>query len=163
MELLLVRHAYLPTVTLGRLYAGSLSLATLEEPWIVNAFGPGGQRRNGLRHESCVPDGAYELQPHNTLKHPNVWALSNPTLGVWHNAAPPGLPYGRSAILIHTGNTTLDIEGCILVGVRHGRIESYDAVLESRTALVQLQARLGTSPHSLVIRPTAGTSEVSHV
>lgn len=162
MELQLVRHAYLPTVTLGTLRVDTLILATLEEPWIANPFGPGGQRRDGSKRESCVPDGTYELQPHNTPKHPRVWALYNPQLGVWHNAVPPGLPYGRSEVLIHTGNTTLDIEGCILVGLRHGRIEGIDAVLESRSALIQLQARLGTGPHSIVIRPTAGTSEVSH-
>lgn len=163
MQLTLVRHAYLPSVTLGKLTCGSLVLATLEEPWIPNPFGPGGQRRDGIHHESCVQDGTYDLQPHNTTKHPNVWALQNTTLGVWHNAPPPGLPYGRSAILIHSGNTTLDIEGCILVGLRHGRIENTDAVLESRAALAQLQARLGTSAHSLLIRPIAGTAEVIHV
>jgi len=158
-----VRHAYLPGVTLGKLYCGSLTLATLEEPWIANPFGPGGQARQGLRRESCIPDGTYELQRHDTLKHPDVWAFYNPTLGVFHNSVPPGLPFGRSAILIHTGNTTRDIEGCVLVGLRHGHIDNTDAVLESRMALEQLRARLGTQNHSIVIRPIAGTSEVSHV
>jgi hypothetical protein len=159
VEVLLVRHAYMSAVTLGRLYVGSLTLATLEEPWIASPFGPGGQRREVGKQESCVPDGKYELQPHDTLKHPNTWALSNPMLGVWHYSVPPGLTYGRAAILLHTGNTTADIEGCILVGLRHGRIEGVDAVLESRMAFAQLQARLGTSPHSLQIRPLAGTEE----
>lgn len=163
MELLLVRHSYSSDVTLGFLYAGSLRLATLEEPWIANPFGPGGQRRTPLPAESCVPDGRYQLQHHDTPKHPDVWALHNPDLGVWHESPPLGLPYGRVAILIHTGNTTRDIEGCLLVGLRHGHIEGNPAVLESRNALMQLRARLGTSNHSLVIRPTAGTSEVSHV
>lgn len=160
MNLLLVRHAYLPSVTLGRLSCGSLTLATLEEPWIANPFGPGGQRRrDGVTAESCVPDGAYELRPHNTPKHPNAWAIVNTALGVWHQSVPPGLPYGRSAILIHSGNTTRDIEGCVLVGMRHGRIDANDAVLESRAALEQLRGKLGTSAHSIVIRPTAGTTE----
>lgn len=162
MNIVLMRFAYLPNVTLGRLMVGSLTLATLEEPWIANPFGPGGQRRDGIHRESCVPDGNYDLVPHNTPKHPNVWALQNTALGVWHNSPPPGMTYGRSAILIHSGNTTGDIEGCILVGLRHGRIEGTDAVLESRMALSQLQARLGTSAHSLNIRPCAGTAEVSY-
>lgn len=162
MNVLLVRHAYLPDVTLGTLYVGSLKLATLEEPWSPNPFGPGGQRREGLKRESCVPDGTYELQPHHTVKHPECWALVNPSLGIWHHSVPPGLPYGRFAILIHAGNTTLDIEGCLLVGLRHGRIEGTAAVLESRAALAQLRARLGTSSHSLEIRPCAGTSENKH-
>lgn len=163
MNVTIVRHAYLPDVTLGTLYCGSLKLATLEEPWIPNSLGPGGQRREGIKHESCVPDGKYALQPHNTPKHPECWALENPVLGVWHHAVPPGLNFGRAAILIHAGNTTLDIEGCLLVGLRHGHIDGTAAVLESRAALAQLRARLGTSAHSLEIRPTAGTSEVSHV
>lgn len=163
MNCMLVRHGYLSSVTLGHLYVGSLALATLEEPWIKNSMGPGGQPRSGLKHESCVPDGNYVLEPHSTVKHPHTWALTNAALGVWHNAVPPSVGYGRAAILIHTGNTTADIEGCILVGLRHGRIDGIDAVLESRAAFAQLQARLGTSTHSLEIRPVAGTTEVSHV
>jgi len=162
MQLQLVRHAYLARATLGMLHCDdSVVLATLEEPWIANPFGPGGQRRDVQRnhHESCVPDGTYELQPHSTTKHPDVWALHNPTLGVWHWTVPPGLPYGRAAILIHTGNTTRDIEGCVLVGLRHGRIDNVDAVLESRLALERLRGRLGKQAHTIVIRPTAGTAE----
>jgi hypothetical protein len=159
MNLLLVRHAYLPDVTLGTLFVGDLKLATLEEPWIANVFGPGGQRREPGKRESCVPDGTYELQAHDSPRHPDCWALVNPTRGVWHYSVPPGLPYGRCAILIHTGNTTADIEGCLLVGLRHGRIEETFAVLESRSAMAQLRARLGSGPHLLEIRPTAGTSE----
>lgn len=162
MNLILVRHAFLPDVTLGTLFVGDLKLATLEEPWIANPFGPGGQRREPGRRESCVPDGKYDLQAHNSQRHPDCWALVNPVLGVWHYTVPPGLPYGRSAILIHVGNTTADIEGCLLVGLRHGRIEGTHAVLESRGAMSQLRARLGGDLHSLEIRPTAGTLEVSH-
>ncbi len=92
MNVLIIRHAYLPDATLGTLFVGSLCLATLEEPWIRNPFGPGGQRRDGIKHESCVPDGTYQLQPHNTPKHPECWALHNPALGVWHQAPPPGTP-----------------------------------------------------------------------
>lgn len=163
MNAVIVRHAYLPDVTLGTLYAGSLILATLEEPWIANPFGPGGQRRQPGKHESCVPDGAYELFPHNSAKHPNCWALHSPRLGVWQALPPPGLPYGRSAILIHTGNTVADTEGCILVGMRHGRgVDGQPMVLESRVALERLRTALGNLSHTLQLRPTAGTSEVNH-
>lgn len=159
MNLTLVRHAYLPSATLGYLHCGSLTVATLEEPWIDNRLGPGGQPREPMRQESCVPDGKYDLQPHNTEKHPNVWALVNPTLGVWHYSVPAGLIYGRAAILIHSGNTTRDIAGCVLVGLRHGRLDNLDAVLDSRVALEQLRGRLGTQAHSILIRPSAGTTE----
>lgn len=162
MNVLIVRHAYLPDVTLGSLYVGTLKLATLEESWAASPFGPGGQRRDATHKESCVPDGAYQLVYHNTQKHPDCWALVNTDLGVWSDSLPPGLPYGRTAILIHSGNTTADTEGCVLVGLRHARLDGQPSVLESRAALDQLRARLGTSNHSLEIRPIAGTSEMNH-
>jgi hypothetical protein len=158
----LVRHAYLPTCTLGRLTAGALELATLEEPWIPDPDGPGGQRREPGRRESCVPDGTYQLFPHSGPRQKDVWALENPTLGVFRQSVPEHRTWGRAAILIHAGNTVFDIEGCILVGMRHGRIEGTDAVLESRIALDHLRSVLGRDPHQLHIRSTAGTAEVSN-
>jgi hypothetical protein len=163
-----VRYAYTPSVTLGHLYCGTLTLATLEEPWIASPFGPGGQRRQEQRHlvvkqESCAPDGAYQLRPHSSARHTNVWALHNPQLGVWHHSVPPGLPYGRTAMLIHSGNTLADTEGCVLVGLRHGQGEGAE-VLESRRAIHALRVALGPSiTHSLLIRPINGTAEGPHV
>jgi hypothetical protein len=162
VNLTLVRHAYLPTCTLGRLYAGELHLATLEEPWSPDPDGPGGQRRQPGKRESCVPDGPYDLHPHSGVRQRDVWALENPSLGVWRDRVPEHLSYGRAAILLHAGNTVADIEGCILVGLRHGRIEGTDAVLESRAALDRLRALLRRNPHQLSIRSIAGTSEVHH-
>lgn len=163
MLIVLVRHAYLSTVTLGHLYVGPLTLATLEEPWLLDPDGPGGQGRTATLRESCVPDGTYNLLPHSGPRVKDVWALSNPALGVWPDSVPQDLTYGRASILIHSGNTTADIEGCILVGRRHGHFNGTDAVLESRSALDALRAALGVgSHHQLQIRPTAGTSEISH-
>lgn len=161
MEVRLSRHAYLPDVTLGRLYVGSLILATLEEPWRANPFGPGGVPKAPGRQESCVPDGSYRLEPHTRTKDQSkVWALVNPTLGVYHWSLPPGQPYGRVAVLIHIGNDTEDTEGCILVGLRHGTLDGKPAVLESRTALSRLQAVLSVNEmHNLLIHPTQGTTQ----
>src|SRR3990167_2913495 len=100
MILTLVRHAYLPEATLGRLAAGGLSLATLEEPWIQNPKGPGGQRRGSSTQESCIPDGEYVLKPHNGATFKDVWRLSNHALGVYD--FPNELPsqeWGRAAVL----------------------------------------------------------------
>lgn len=160
MNAQLVRWSYAPDVTLGTLTVGRLKLATLEEGWIANPFGPGGQRRQPGKRESCVPDGSYDLYPHNSAKHPQCWALHNPLLGVWQALPPPGLTYGRSAILIHSGNSVSDTEGCILVGLRHAKDPAGGAmVLESRAALEQLRSVLGNLSHSFDIRPTTGTSE----
>lgn len=161
MECTLYRHAYLPTVTLGRLYVGSLVLATLEEPWIPNPFGPGGQRRSATTHESCIPDGSYTLYPHTRPKTgAKVWVLENTFLGVYRESFPPGQPFGRTLILIHTGNSTDVIEGCILVGMRHGQENGKPWVYESTQALERLRAVLSVNEqHKITIAPTPGTSE----
>lgn len=162
MNLTLVRHAYLGACTLGQLYADTLVLATLEEPWIPDPDGPGGQRRAPGKPESCVPDGAYVLRPHVSPKYSSgVWALVNPELGVYYQPGeiPAGQRWGRAAILIHSGNTVDDILGCVLVGTRHGRLDGRDAVLDSRTALERLRGVLGRDTHNLTIRPIAGTQE----
>lgn len=164
MNLQLVRHAYLNDVTLGRLYAGTLVLATLEEPWRPDPDGPGGQRREGGQMESCVPDGTYTLLPHSGTKWERVWRLVNPRLGVYSMPGdiPPGQPWGRSAILIHSGVTVNSILGCVLVGLRHARYGGLASVEDSVKALDALRAELkvGTT-HTLTIRPIAGTAEAA--
>lgn len=162
MNLELTRFAYTKYAVLGYLRAGDLVLATLEEPWVADPDGPGGQRRQPGLTESCVPDGLYVLEAHDTPRFQNVWALVNPALGVYHWNA-PSHNYGRTAILIHAGNSLLDTEGCILVGKTHTRLEEQDRVLESRAALESLRLLLGKGTHQLKIRSTAGTSEVRHV
>lgn len=161
MKLTLVRFAYTRDVTLGWLLTDSLTIATLEEPWNENPDGPGGQPRTASRRESCVPDGVYRLVPHDGTKKQGVWALVNPALGVYHNQIPPGQKHGRTAILIHAGNTVYDTEGCIVVGLNHKRFDDLDHVIDSRSALERLRTLLGRQTHELEIRPIAGTSEVS--
>lgn len=164
MNITLIRHAYLAEATLGTLIAGELRLATLEENWHADPDGPGGQRREGALVEACVPDGTYDLLPHDGTKFKNVWCLVNPTLGVYRSPGdiPAGQKWGRSAVLIHSGNSTADIEGCCLVGRRHGFEANKPWIYESRAALDALRLALGTGqPHSLHIRPTLGTSETT--
>lgn len=159
MKVTLVRHAYLRHATLGRLYAGSLRLCTLEEPWLPDPDGPGGQRRENALPESCVPDGIYDLVPHSGGRFKNVWALVNPALGVyrWPQDIPADQQYGRSAILIHSGNTVDNTIGCILVGLA---FMGADRVTNSLAALAALRDVLGIgSDHQLEIRPIAGTKE----
>lgn len=162
MWLELTRFHYGPDVTLGRLQAGALELATLEEPWLPNPRGPGGSRRGPASRESCVPDGLYQLSPHDGARFQDVWRLSNPELGVFDFPDQRASPeWGRASVLIHSGNTVLDIEGCILVGLNHGRLtvegQNLPAVLSSRVALNLLRAALGEGGHQLAIRPHPGT------
>lgn len=164
MNLTLVRHAYLGTATLGYLYAGHLKLPTLEEPWTPDPDGPGGQRRQPGKPESCIPDGSYVLRPHVSPRfQQGVWALINHDLGVYYQPGdiPDGQLWGRSAILIHAANRTADILGCVAVGMRYQILDNEHVVLESRAAIDQLRGVLGREAHSLVIRPIAGTAEAA--
>jgi len=78
--------------TFGVLVRDDLPLClTLEDPWNDNKIG-----------ESCIVPGTYKCQPHNGAHFQNVWELLS-------------VP-GRSAILIHAGNSIDDTRGCILVG-----------------------------------------------
>jgi hypothetical protein len=150
--MILIRHAYLPDVTLGWLVLGGLRLATLERPWKPAEGHNGGQPR-----VSCVPDGTYELRAHSSPRLPSVWALVNSSLDVHHYPAGPG----RSTILIHAGNTVYDVVGCIAVGKEHGELDGKPAVLDSRRALTRLREALGGRLPHLQIRPTRGTAELN--
>jgi len=75
--MLLTRFAYHTTCTLGWLTLDELRLATIERPWLPNPLGPGGQTL-----VSCVPEGCYEVFPHDTPRYPQTYALVNPALGV---------------------------------------------------------------------------------
>ncbi len=101
--------------------AGELLCYTIERPWLGN------------KHDfSCIPEGIYECVPHvKSNNGQKCWLLRN-------------VP-GRSGILIHTGNTDLDSEGCIIVGL----MSSESGVLESELALAKLQ---GTLPKTFILK-----------
>lgn len=130
--------------TLGKLSIGDAQFFTVELPWIENPHGPG-----GLKLKSCVPAGAYTVRPHTSRNFPNTYALTNPDQGVWYQPGdmPKGQQWGRSAILIHVGNTVKDIRGCIAVGM-----ERYEhGVLRSGVAMRELNRLLGRERHTLEI------------
>lgn len=89
---------------------GTVICYTIERPWLGNH-----------PDVSCIPDGVYKCEPH--IKSNNgqeCWLLQN-------------VP-NRSGILIHTGNTDDDSEGCIIIGLMYND----EGVLESELALEQL-------------------------
>lgn len=143
MDLVLARPLYTQQYTLGFLYVDDLKLATIELPWIP-FDGPGGTPK-----KSCVPEGTYTVKPHDSLKFPNTYILTNPELGVYAMPGdiPSGQKWGRSAILIHVGNSTADILGCIAVGLKHVA----DRVVSSRAAMEELRLKLGKDTHQLSI------------
>jgi hypothetical protein len=133
-HIIISRFAYLREVTLGTLEVGDLKLATIERPWIPNPAGKG-----GIPRESCIPDGTYHLQPHQSERFPRTYALIGEAQGVYYQQRPAGQTWGRTAILIHVGNFVHEVIGCIAVGLKHG---GTSCVTSSRTAMDALRSRL---------------------
>ena len=115
IEIVLTRLRSSETGTFGEMrIGGELLCVTCEDPW-----------NNNQPRISCIPAGEYTCIPHNSLKYQNVWEVTN-------------VP-GRTAILIHNGNTIRDTEGCILVGNDFGTVEHLPAVTNSRATLDKLR------------------------
>jgi hypothetical protein len=125
-----------PDCTLGVLEVGTLSLSTIERPWVPSATSKG-----GTKGVSCVPPGIYQLVRHNTEAHPMTWALVNRDLDVAHLPSPSDGPGVRTAVLLHPANWAHELRGCIAPGTRtttdgEGRF----MVAESKRAMRMLQA-----------------------
>lgn len=92
-----LKRVYLPTETLGSIYApdGSLVCKTMELPWKDNA-----------RSVSCIPEGTYHV-----IKQPPKPSRQYPYFRL------PKVN-GRSGILIHRITYVKDLRGCIGVGGR---------------------------------------------
>jgi hypothetical protein len=132
MKLKLLRIDQSLKATLGWLYVdGRFFCCTLELPDLDNQ-----------KQVSCVPEGVYKCVPHSSQKYRDVWRLEN-------------VP-NREAILIHAGNTTSDILGCILVGTKHGVLRGKPAVLNSRIALNKLRELASGKEFELTITSKKG-------
>lgn len=154
MNLLLERYCYgypLPyrRPTEGRFFVGEHLLWSLEDPWADNK-----------PFDSCVPDGVYDLVPHDSPKHPDTWALVNPELDIYH--LPHDIPLekrgkGRFGILIHAGNFEADVEGCIAPGKSPALVNDRFMVAHSKTAMELIRRVLGVGTrHTLTIRAFRG-------
>ena len=158
MHLHLRRFSYSPTETEGVLIVPPLQpIYTLERAWRATSV-----YRAGIPSESCCPDGEYELVPFERSNGHKVWALRNPSLGVFVYPDDREHDWQRSAILIHSGNTTDHSQGCILPGRRRGVLKGKRAVLESGFrdgyAMNLLTGVLGemSEGHTLTIMQTGG-------
>lgn len=118
MELVLKRIASLDSGTFGVLMLdGKPWCTTLEDPW-----------NNNIEQISCIPAGSYLCAPHDGPRVKDVWEVTK-------------VP-GRTAILIHSGNTIADTEGCILVGQGFGVFDGIPGVINSVGTLNMLRAKL---------------------
>ena len=68
--------------------------------------------QNNNRNVSCIPEGVYKIRQRKVGKYFNAYKKR---WGHEYSIEIEGVE-GRSAILIHTGNSTKDTRGCVLVG-----------------------------------------------
>lgn len=102
MELILKRVLFTDDGVIGVLINGNRPVClTLEEEW-----------KDNVKGLSCIPEGSYLCN-----------RITRPSGQVTYQVM--DVP-GRSAILIHPGNTEKDVEGCILVGKEYGEVETTD-------------------------------------
>lgn len=116
------------------------SFQTLELPWRANAEG-----------KSCIPPGTYKVETRNSPKFgPGVYEVKGVS--------------GRSAILIHSGNSAgntdkgqkSDVQGCILLGMSRGVVGGQAAVIESKAAVASFQQKMGGQPFTMTIIGASG-------
>ncbi|TBG37170.1 hypothetical protein ELG78_09325 [Rhizobium leguminosarum] len=134
MQLTLNRLTESNGASLGVLKGLSRTLYTLEEAW-----------RENKPKVSCVPAGSYRCIPHGweagtKVSKPRTWELV-------------GVP-GRSAVLIHIGNTTRDTEGCILAGMGLMVTQLLSSISDSRLAIELMRREIGPNEFMLTIVDT---------
>ncbi len=86
---------------------------------------------------SCIPTGIYHCSYYISERFGQCYRV---------NSVP-----NRSDIIIHTGNTVGDIQGCILPGVYYGSYKKLPAVLQSRRAVLEIFSRIGKHDFELII------------
>lgn len=143
MELFLHRDLRDETCTLGTITNGTKTLQTMERPWVPSEATVAG--RKGV---SCVAPGRYRLERHSSDAHPNVWALVNPSLDVYHwesDVPRDRRGIARTVVLIHAANFAEELRGCIAPGTRRGKDGARRAVWQSRDAINQIRTWVGGS------------------
>jgi len=124
MRLRLVRVSEYNGATMGVLCVNNMpEFVTLEDAW-----------RDNERMVSCIPVGRYKVQPRQSPKFGRTWQVMN-------------VPE-RDHILFHAGNTHKDTNGCILLGMQFGSIESDSAILASRSAFLKFLELMGNTPEA---------------
>lgn len=131
---MVIRFAYLPAGTLGRLVFPSFTVYTLEPPWLDN-------RKN----VSCIPVGNYSIHALADEKRGPVW---------WVKPV-----RDREGILIHVLNWVTETQGCIGVGLGFNIVDRMPSLLSSHDALELINSHLDRRfPHNLkVINTKAAT------
>jgi len=125
MPLILVeRFIHHPDCEIGRVYVNDEYFCySIEDA----------RRTTKIPGETCIPEGTYPL---GTRWSPKFSPRYNHDM-IWVQNVD-----GFSYILIHTGNTVSDTEGCLLIGDKMGVIDGKDAVLNSRATYLTFYERV---------------------
>lgn len=121
----LVRFAYTPEGTFGRLQVGGKEFYTVERPW-----------QDNKPKVSCIPEGDYTLRMRDSA------VVSRSTGGAYSRGWEVTDVKGRTFIMIHVGNTIDDLEGCIAPGKLLSVVNGRWAVGSSRPAFDELMGVL---------------------
>ncbi len=130
---------YRPEGTVGvlTLVEADLKLYTIEKPW-----------RNNTPFLSCVPEGNYFLEMHDTRKYPDTWAIVGGTVSHKQQDG-----FERYACLFHTANHADQVSGCVGPGLGMQILKDEVATFRSGDAMTALKLALeGPLRHTLTIR-----------
>jgi hypothetical protein len=133
-EVFLFRYLNSDQGTEGVLTTEGFFCKTLELPW-----------RNNKRNVSCIPDGEYKVAIRQSPRFGTVYHVKEVT--------------GRTYILIHSGNFAGDkskgykthVNGCILLGKKHGFLGEQRAVLNSRITIRKFMNFMQYEPFTLYV------------
>lgn len=106
---------------------------TVELPW-----------RNNERKVSCIPPGDYPCMRYKSYQHGDTYLVTE-------------VP-GRSLIMFHPGNSSVDTKGCILPGMEFSRVGESWGIARSRKAHLELMLAFKDIPEFTlrVIAPALG-------
>lgn len=118
------RFLHHPDCEISRVYVDGVYFCfAIEDAW----------RTTKIPGQTCIPAGTYALGTRWSPKfspkyqHEMIWVRDV-----------PGFQY----ILIHTGNTVDDTEGCLIIGDKIGVLNGKDAVLNSRATYLRFYDRV---------------------
>lgn len=100
---------------------------------------------NNKPSESCIPEGEYTMEPHNSPKFGYCYIIHCDQLGVGKSS---GL---RTHILIHKGNVPSDVQGCLVPGKDFGFVKGEWGVVNSTQAFNDLMTEFNGETHKLIV------------
>lgn len=143
LTLTLQRDKSTPGGTYGKLsLPDGTTFQTLELGWRGNAS-----------QKSCIPAGTYNVKTRKSAKYGDVYEVQN-------------VP-GRTAILIHAGNTAgdvdkgqkSDVQGCILLGMQRNETGGQPAISGSKQAMQQFASKMAGQAFTLNVQSAPGDNQ----